>query len=223
MSNELFYNETELQESSFARILLTGDRKVGKTTAVLTTAPGPIIVLNADGPGAPMSAKRHGAKDLLIADVTTCALWLKGCHEAAKLAEAGKARTIVIDTVTLLINNVISVEMGRKFNGFDIWRETLQCFLSGFDTLRKSQAHLFVLGHYDLADGQLTLDGKLKKDVPALVHDIVHLDFNPKRQPDRAFHIGPSASGLSGGRNCDENKIIPADVGELFKELGITP
>lgn len=221
--SDLFYTDTELQESAYARVLLTGDRKVGKTTSVLTTAPGPIAVLNADGQGAPMAAKRHGAKDLLILDVDSCELWLKGCRAAKDLAAAGKVKTIVIDTVTLLVNNVISVEMGRKFSGFDIWRETLQCFLAGFGTLRQAQAHLFVLGHYDLQDGQLTLDGKLKKDVPALIHDIVHLDFNPKRDPDRAFHIGPSASGLSGGRNCDENKIIPANVGELLKELGITP
>lgn len=221
--SDLFYNEEELQSSAFARVLLTGDRKVGKTVSVLTTAPGPICVLNADGPGAPMAAKRHGAKGLLILDVISCELWIKGCREAAKLAAEGKVKTIVVDTVTLLINNVIATEMGRKFNGFDIWRETLQCFMLGFNILRQAQAHVFVLGHFDLQDGQLTLDGKLKKDVPALIHDIVHLDFNPKREPSRGFHIGPSASGLSGGRNCDENKLIPADVGELFKELGITP
>jgi hypothetical protein len=221
--SDMFYTETELQESAYARILLTGDRKVGKTTAVLTTAPGPIAVLNCDGPGAPMSATRRGAKGLLIADVNTVSDWITACKTVTKMAAEEKCRTIVVDTVTLLVNNILSVEMGRKYSGFDIWRETLQVFLAGFNMLRTANAHLFVLGHYDLQDGQLTLDGKLKKDVPALLHDIVHLDFNPRRTPTRGFNIGPSASGLSGGRSCDESKLIDADVGELFKELGINP
>lgn len=216
-----FYNEDELQQSAFARVILTGDRGVGKTVAVLRSSPLPICVINCDGPGAPMAAKRHGAKGLMIADITCAQEWKEACKSAVKMAAEGKVKTIVVDTVTLLINNIIGVEMGKKFDGFDIWRETLQNFLDGYNLLWKAQAHVFIIAHYDMADGQLTLDGKLKKDLPALAHDIVHLDYKPGRDPQRAFHLGPSAMGMTKSREIDENKVIPADVKVLLAELGL--
>lgn len=219
-TEDLFYSEETLKNSAFARVLLTGPQKAGKTTAILTTAPGPICVLNCDGEGAPMAAKRHGAKDLLICDVSSVALWERGVAGAVKLANEGKVKSIVVDTITLLINDVLSREFSRRYSGFDIWRETLNSFLQGFDKLKAAPAHLFLPAHHDLSDGQVAVDGKLKGMIPGLVHDIVHLDFNPKRDPARAFHVGPSASGLSGSRNCDENKVIPANVRELLALLG---
>ncbi len=167
-----------------------------------------------------MAATRHSAKDLLVADITSVAAWERATAGAVKLANEGKVKTIVVDTITLLVNDVLSREFARRLSGFDIWRETLNSFLQGFDKLKAAPAHLILPAHYDLNDGQVSLDGKLKGMVPGLVHDIVHLDFNPKRDPSRAFHVGPSASGLSGSRNCDENKIIPADVRELLAVLG---
>jgi hypothetical protein len=164
-----------------------------------------------------MAAKRYGAEGLKICDVTSTDLWKKACRAAYEMADAGAVKTIVVDTITLLINNIIAVEMGRKYSGFDIWRETIQHFMLGLDLLRHAPAHLFLIAHFDLQDGQLTVDGKLKKDIPALMHDIVHLDFKPNRDPQRAFNIGPSASGISGGRNSDENLVIPANVGDLLR------
>ena len=228
-----FYSEADLEGGAFARVLLTGDRKAGKTTAVLTTAPGPIAVLNADGPGAPMAARRFGAKGLKILDVTGPELWIKGCEAAANLAKAGEIKTIVADTITLLVNKVIAGEMGRRFKDYHIWSNTYQCFMNGLEILERAQAHVFLIAHYDMDNGLITLDGKLKKDIPAMAHDIVHLDYKPGRTTrdpetgtitklERAFMIGPSASGLSGGRHSDENKIIPADVRLLLAELGIS-
>lgn len=214
------YDESELAESSFARILLTGDPKAGKTTCVLCTAPQPILVLNCDKPGAPMAAKRHGAKFKTV-DVETSGVWREAVRYAISEAKAERVATIVVDTVTMLINNCLALEMKRKFQGFDIWREVHAGAMQPMNDLLAAQAHVFMLAHYAVSDGQITVQGGMKTDIPALIHDRVHLEFNPKNTPARFFHIGPSASGLSGGRNSDESKIIAADVGVLLKELGI--
>lgn len=220
--SDLFYDETELKQCTYARVLLTAEPKVGKTTTVLTTAPGPIAVLNCDRPGAPQAAIRHGAKGLKILDVDTVALWEKGYRAAYKLAEEGLVKSIVIDTLTLLVNNTLSLEHGRKFaNSFDARRETINCMLAGLNCLFVAPAHVFVLAHYDQSDGLISLEGRLKKDIPGLIHDRVHMDYNAKRDPQRCYHIGPSVNGLSGGRSSDENKVIPADVKILLKELRI--
>lgn len=224
--SDLFYDGSELAQSAYARVLLTGDRKVGKSVQIIGTAPRPVAVLNGDGPGAPQAVKRYfdfADGELKILDVTSVDLWKKGCVAAKKMAEDGQIKTIVVDTITLLVNSILAREFGRKFTGFEIWRNTCDTFMAGLEHLKLAPAHVFLISHFGIEDGQITLDGKLKKDVPALVNDIVHLDFKPGREYPRMFNIGPSASGLSGGRSSDENKQIPADVSELLKEFQLEP
>jgi len=216
------YSSDELAESAHARVLLTGDPKAGKTTAVLTTAPTPMLVLNCDKPGAPMAAKRHGGKfDVL--DVETSGIWREAVRFAITKANEGAYRTIVVDTITMLINNCLALEMKRKFTGYDIWREVHAAAMQSLNDLLGAPAHIFLLAHYEVKDGQITVQGGMKTDIPALVHDRVHLTYKPKQEPPRQFLVGPDAAGLSGGRHSDESKSIAADVGALLKELGITP
>lgn len=214
------YTSDELATCAHARVLLTGDPKAGKTTSVLTTAPGPILVLNCDKPGAPMAAKRHGGR-FSVVDVETSGIWREAVRYAIAEARAGRIQTIVVDTITMLINNCLALEMKRKFQGYDIWREVHANAMQPLNDLLGAPAHVFLLAHYETKDGQITVQGGMKTDVPALVHDRVHLVFNPKSEPARHFLIGPAASGLSGGRNSDESKQIPADVRCLLGELGI--
>lgn len=216
------YSSDELGECAHARVLVTGDPKAGKTTAILTTAPQPILVLNCDKPGAPMAARRFGGK-FSVVDVETSGIWREAVRYAITEAKAERVRTIVVDTITMLINNCLALEMKRKFQGYDIWREVHAAAMQSLNDLLGAPAHIFMLAHYAVSDGQITVQGGMKTDIPAVVHDRVHLEFNPKSEPARFFHVGPSASGLSGGRNSDESKRIPADVKELLKELGIQP
>lgn len=215
-----FYDETELEGDAFARILLTGEPKAGKTTSLLTSAPGPICVLNCDGFGAPMAAKRHGAKNLKILDVPNSDTWRRGVDAALKLAAEGQVRSIVVDTITMLINNVLTLEYNKKAQGFEIWRLVLDDGLRYLHKLLHAQAHVFVVSHYAIEDGQLAVNGNLKVQIPAMVHDRVHLEYRATKDPQRVFHVGPHASGLSGGRNSTENQVIPANATLLLKELG---
>lgn len=215
----MFYTENELPKNSHARILLTGKPKDGKTTSLLCTAPGPIGVINCDGEGAPMAAIRHGAKDLKIWDVKCIEDWQMAVDTFYKMAAKDEIKTIVVDTITMLVNNIVAVEAASKFSGFDIWRETMNYTLRGVNRLFDAKAHVFFVAHYEISDGQVQLQGKLKDVMTALPHDRVHLDFDPKRTPSRQILLGPSASGLSGGRRSDESKAIDADFTKLLKEL----
>lgn len=218
--DDLFYSEDELKRSAYARVLVTGIRKSGKTATIASTAPGPVCLLNCDGPGAPIAALQVGAKDLKIADVVSVDTWRRAVDGACKLAEAGKVNTIVVDTFTLLVNNVLTLEYNQKLSGYDIWRNVLDDGLRGIHRLVKAPAHLFVVCHFTMDDGQLALNGALKEQIPAMLHDIVHFEFDPKKDPCRMFHMGPSASGITGGRFSHENKTIEADAKLLLAELG---
>jgi hypothetical protein len=232
-----FLSESELQECAYARLLLTSlQKKVGKTVSVLTTAPGPIVVLNCDGPDAAQAAVRFGAKGLKVLHVNSPEVWEKGCKAARDMANADQpqCRTIVVDTVTLLINVVIANAMAHRCNdSFDIWKRTYASFMDGLTFLNEANAHVILIAHGNVEDGQLPLDGKLKSVLPGLVNDIVSLDYKPGRtvknadgetmKLERAYMVGPTATGLSGGRHSDENKLIEANVMTLLKELRITP
>jgi hypothetical protein len=224
MSDE-FYSGDELEKSAYARVLLTGRRKIGKTVSLLLTAPGPIAMINCDGPGAPQAALRFMTPEqkasLKVCDVTTASGWRKACAGAYAMAERGEVRTIIGDTITLLINKTLAQEMAQKFQGYEIWRNVQSEFYAGFNRLWTAQAHVFIVAHNDMDNGQLTLSGALKEDFPGLMNDIVNISYMPKREHPRMFEIGPSASGLSGGRTSDENKQIPADVRILLAELGL--
>lgn len=220
-TDDLFYNEEALQQSAYARIMLSGQPKCGKTTTILTTAPGPIDILNCDGPGAQIAAKRFGAKNLSILDVTTPELWEKGVRAVIRRASEGKCNTVVVDTFTLLVNNVLAMEMGKRYEKWDIWRETLQSAMGGLNALIQDlQAHLFLVVHYDMNDGLVNIKGQTKKDLPGMVHDRVHMEYRHGKDPARVYHVGSSADGMSGGRFSGENKMIPADATLLLKELG---
>lgn len=224
MSELEFYSEIEMQREAFARILLTGQKKVGKSTAVYTTSPTPIVALNADGRDALMPAKRQGAQGLQILDVTSADIWRKGVDAAIRMALDGKCKTIVIDTFSILINHTLTLEYQKKFAGekdkFAVWRAVLDDGLRYLHRLLNAPAHVIVICHVDPDSGHLTLNSSLKSELPSLISDIVHLEFRAKEAPARVFKIGPDASGLTGGRNSTENKVIPADVTMLLKELG---
>lgn len=218
---DLFYDETQLAEGAYARVLLTGDPKTGKTTSVLCTAPGPIAVLNCDGPGAPMAAKRHGAKDLKILDVDCADRWLKGVDASIKLAKAGEVRTVVVDTITHLVNVVLELEMSRRYQGFDIWKNVYNKTIDGLAALKDElDAHLVVCSHFSVKDGVIPLDGKMKSVLPGFTHDIIHLDYSDKNDPPRQYIMGPSASGLAGSRRIDKGMMIPADFSQALEILG---
>lgn len=217
-----FHAQDAMLEDTYARILLLGAMKVGKTTAVLSTSPGPVAVLNCDGVGATKYPATQGAKFMQI-DVRSRATWAKGCASAVKAAKAGQIKTIVVDTVTLLGDEILDELKLLNFQGFDLWNELADSLKSGLRKLLDAPAHLIVIAHMDPREDEVSgimplIPGGTKVWLPSKVADWVLFDYaDGKRQ----FLLGPQKMWSHSGRNIKKSEAIEADVCEMFARMGI--
>lgn len=218
------YDQDTAAESAFARVLLIGPAKAGKTTCLALGAPKPLI-LNCDGANATKGAANQGAKFAAL-DVTNRVTWKKACATATKLAGEGHFRTIIVDTVSLLCDNLLD-EISQELSGWDVWTELNNVVIRGVKQLLRAEAHVFIVSHmqpdHDKAAGIMpAIGGKLKVRLPALVDDWVQLHVDADRNA-RTFLLGPQKSWTHSGRNVKRTCEIEATVPALFAELGIRP
>jgi AAA domain-containing protein len=224
------YSGEDVAASAYARVLMLGPSKRGKTTSILTTAPKPVI-LNADGDEsathyAATICKRNNIPMFNGFDVRDRASWRAGIDFATKLVDAGVAQTVLVDTATLLAFNVWA-EVSLKLEGFEIWNEVERKILGGLQKLFELPAHVFVTAHMDpggkdSSEGIMPLiGGRLKRLIPAVAHDVVLFDYVQGRNPERMFLVGPQGEWNYSGRNVRRSTAVPATVPALFEELGI--
>ncbi len=217
------YDHEHASENAYARVLLVGPAKQGKTTAVARTAPKPLII-NCDGANATKGAASHGAAFKAI-NVTNRPSWQKAQTTAKALVDAGEVETVVVDTITLLADNLLD-DISLTLEGFEKWGELVHQLIGGYKALEKLDAHLFVIAHmtggYTGSAGILpAIPGSAKERLPAMVDDWILFDCVPGRVPERAFTLGPQGEWQASGRNIRRNCVIPAEVPALFGELGI--
>lgn len=228
-----FYDQDEVRDSAYARILMLGSGGVGKTTSVLTTAPGPIAHINCDGDSATKEAARQGAKyrTLDIPAHGTRAGWKKARAAVTKAVEAGLVKTVILDSVTMLADNLFD-EIDLTETGYDRFNALAAELIPPIKRLFALPCHVFVIGHLSApfrsddpeAEGIVPLiAGKSKAILPLLTPDRVLFDYVNGRKPERCFLLGPQGNWSYGCRRATRNRVIPADVMKLFEELGIAP
>jgi hypothetical protein len=210
-------------DEAFARILLLGPMKVGKTTACLATSPGPVLVINCDGNGATKYPATQGAKFYQL-DVQSRKQWLAACKKAHDLAAAGKVRTIIVDTVTLLSDEIVDELKILQFQGYDLWNELEDNLKTGLRKLFESAAHVIVVAHMDPREDEIAgimplISGKTKVWLPSKVADWVL--FTCGEDGKRQFLLGAQGKWSHAGRNVKRAAAIEADVGLMFDHLGI--
>jgi hypothetical protein len=222
----------EAKDNAFARVLLLGPAKGGKTTCVATTAPDPLII-NCDGDSATKYAAKtlrdNNGKAFMQIDVPrkgVRAAWKRAVSAAEKAVSMGAARTVIVDTVSLLGENVVR-EVSLTLEGFERWGEIGDVLKGGLAALLDLEAHVFILGHMignheDAAGIMPMLKGDTKVWLPAKVDDWVLLDVEAGRKPERQFLLGPQKQWNHSGRNIKRTCAIEATVPALFKELGLT-
>jgi hypothetical protein len=220
------YTHTEAKANAFARVLLLGPAKGGKTTVLTKTAPGPRLVLNCDGDGAVMGAVNQGAEFIAL-DVSNRVSLKQATRTACELADTGEIRSIILDSASLLCDFLLD-DIGVLLDGWDKWNELEAAMMGACKQLISSPAHLFVTAHMtagsDTSEGILpAIGGKTKWKLPALLDDWVLLDVDPERNPERMFLLGPQRAWTHSGRNVRRTCAIDADCNELLAELGITP
>ncbi|MBX5461657.1 MAG: AAA family ATPase [Steroidobacteraceae bacterium] len=166
-------------------VLLYGQPKSGKSTAA-ATAPGPILWLNAEGPGALGFARKTAAErgtaihEVRIDKSTDVAQTLRQVFTHVRDGHDPKPRTVVVDTIGKVRDALVAqlVVPGSK--------NTLQQFgqvadqLGGFvQAMRDLPVNLVILAHADVRDsdedGRIVMPligGKLTETIPGEV-DVV--------------------------------------------------
>lgn len=224
------YTAEEAHEDAFARVLILGPYGGGKTTAVITTAPAPVLVLNADGDSS-LNYAATQTKDFVALDIATEAAWNRSTKLAEKAAKDGQVKSIVLDTVSLLSSSLVDELSTQTWeNSFKMWGHLGDILRGGIRRLLRSPAHVFIICHMDPTSEVDTagilpmIAGSVKGWLPATVQDRVLFEIKPGRTPhERVFLVGAQEKWGHGCRNAKRSCVIPADVGELLKELRINP
>ena len=220
------YSSEQVQATGKARILLLGPPKIGKTTAIAKGAPEPLLI-NCDGKNAALGAVNQGARFKYAVDVNSGAQWVAACGMAKELAEKGDIKSVIVDTASLLNYTLISENKRSGAKGWDIYTQATETAMRGFDILRNLNAHLFVVSHLKVEGETVAgimpdVKGELKALIPRLIEDWVMIELDPVTGK-RNFLVGAQKFWTPSGRNIKRSCVIEADVGLLFKELGINP
>lgn len=226
LKNAGVYDNVTAESDSYARVLMLGPAKLGKTTSIAQDAPRPFII-NCDGIGATHGAAKFGCEFKGI-DVESLHEWQAACKLAVQLAEDGEIQTIMVDTVTLLSDTLLAELQVRGATGHDLWGKFMADLLRGIRLLKAAPAHLFVIAHqlpgYEDAEGILpAIPGQSAQRLPALLHDVIQFTYDAQRAPERMFALGPQGRWSYGGRHIAESCQIPATATSLFTTLGIKP
>lgn len=220
------YTTGEIKGSAFARILLVGPPKSGKTVACMT-APKPLLI-NCDGPNAALSAANYSgaAPNTPILDAFSIQSWKAAVSSAKKAVAAGAVKTVIVDTVTLLADNVLDELKAKKFDGFLLWNEFDTAIRIQLKQLLALDAHVFLIFHMDSGheDGAGILPlfpGSGKRKIAGMVDSWVLFDLVPNRVPQRQFVLSPQDNWHGSCRNMNRADVCAATIPALFESLGI--
>ncbi len=223
------YNQDEAADNAFARILIMGPPKTGKTTAILTSASEAGLhpfVLNCDGDSCLKFPKKQGAK-FLAKDINTPRDWDSAIAAGEKVVAAGLSRMVVLDTATTLADNLLRwLQPRHQDDTRQMYGELVRIVMNGFHRLRGIQAHMITVAHipadHDATVGILpAIAGSSKEKIANVVDDWAFFEVDTDSNPvKREFVMGIHRRW---GRNLKgkNNVRVPATIPALFKELGI--
>jgi hypothetical protein len=208
----------------YARALILGPSKTGKSTA-LATAPKPLF-LNADGVSSLKGALGvHPGVVLGELPFRTRADVQKGMKQTKDAVKAGLVESVIFDSLTVFAWRLLEeLEHGSaKLEGFDLWREYRRYLEKTVLDLCELNAHVFLVGHItpgeETAVGELPgISGSAKTRIPAVIDDWVGFTFDPKTG-NRQFLLGPQKDWSYGARSVTESVKVPATVPDLLKAM----
>lgn len=218
------YNQDDAKETNFARVLVVGPGKQGKTTALVTTAPGPVFVINCDGDSALKFPRGEMGAQFHAVDVKGRASLKKALKLAEDAVKAKAVKSVILDSASLLADSLM-IELQGTLDGFALWDEFGAQLGGAIRRMCDLEAHAFVTAHLipgHEKEGILPmLPGQMKHKIITIMHDAVRFEYNAERNPTRQFLIGPNKDWSYAGRNVKRTISVPATVPALLGELGV--
>jgi hypothetical protein len=212
-------------------VLLWGFPKSGKSTAA-ATAPGPIMWVNAEGPGALGFARKTAASrgttihEVQIGKHDSAAKKLDDVYSHVAHGAEPAITTVVVDTLAKLRERLIAemVVPGSK-NSLQQYGKVADK-LGGFvQALRDMPVNLVLLAHVDLSDdaedGRVArplIGGKLTETIPGEVDVVAYA--SPLKDEDGVRYYGQLVEGRGRSGLGDRSGSLADDRG--IRELDLT-
>lgn len=239
---------SDIQPARFLHLMVLGFGKCGKTTATVSTAPGPVLVINSDDPDESLEPARDFTdEEFLHMDAHSPAEMSGAIIEAHRLVKAGEVATVIWDTISgfspfceaaafKATKTTAGKEDGRKAS--PVYKKTMRSFVQ---RLKALPCHLIVNSHYiDVGssdeDEQQGVDkvwdrkspqgivpnlyGSFRAEICGMFSDIVFMEKIPMPggREERIFVTGINGVYGPGCRSIAGNKQLPADIG-VFLEM----
>ncbi len=214
-----------LLREPFYKVLVMGPAKSGKTTSVVTTSPGPVLVILCESTSALLGAARR-SKSFDYEHITGgFNSMLKAMVAIKEEVKAGKYKTIIVDPLSDwaarverecldATNNDQGVPDGRR--AYPVFLDRMRHFHNQLFTL---PAHVIAITHfYERGEGQHVplIAGKAGEWVRGAYQDVVWFEHDSKTGK-RFFRTAPG-DGINGPgcRHLDGIASIEPDVSKLF-------
>jgi hypothetical protein len=231
---------SELQKTTFLRVLVMGPAKAGKTQTTLATCPKPAYVILSDDDSSLEPAQRvttefefDRVQDLSA--IKALAEMEKALAAARKGAIEGKYKTVLWDTMT---NFAMRLEDGLRTlsdkgkgpDGRQYFKEYHRHLYNITSRLLSLPCHVIVIAHYVEAPG-VVIEGQLDKSgkgicpmltgasrniIPTLFKDVVFFELKPNGK--RVFTVSAEGVWGPGCRSLAGVSELPADVEEFLRQ-----
>ncbi len=226
-----------VESPPYLRLLVLGAPKCGKSQTCISTAEGPVFVINSDDQYSLRPAARVCTFEWEMALGKDIQGIEKCLHEARTGVKEGRYKTIVWDTISRYSDRVQELFLNATNNaagepdGRRAWPQYKKHLHGVIDRLFMLKAHVIVLSHFIEASGAI-IEGQVKKggegvlpglagtartSIPAEFQDICYLE---KKGGKRFFVtssdgvFGPGCRALQGVEQVDAN------IQTLWKAMG---
>lgn len=226
-----------LEFDAHLRMLLMSPPKLGKTTHVVATSPGPVRVLLCESDTALRGAQRE-SRNFDFVRIVGWDSMMAAVVEAKRDAKAGTIKTVVVDPITTfgdrLLAECVKATLTKEGNedGRKAHPEFTKRIVHLVDLLMTIPAHLVVIAHHmetggddeskKLGTGLVPLmpNTASRTKLAAMFYDVVWMDKAQPGQPEyhgRTFVTGPDGCWGPGCRSLAKNDKLPAHIGEFIK------
>ena len=232
----------DIDGPSFLRMMVLGFSKAGKSTQVVSTAPGPVYVINSDQKEALVPVTRF-CSDFLHNHVISSQAMNEAIELARQLVKEGKVQTVVWDTISgfspYLEAEAFASTLTKdgKEDGRKAWPVYRKIIRSTLSRLFKLKAHVIVISHYLDVGGAPDeeskgvaktgqgivpmLGGASRAEVGGMFQDVVFMEkqLTGPGKEERFFVTGIDGVYGPGCRSVNGNRVMPADVGVFLKAM----